>query len=970
MTDTGASERTGGERVNRPEPPPCPKLTPTLAQQFLETLYGPLFSGPPGPAYLEVRGKREGEAMTFRRFYPNIKALLKDIPRWKPDLNYWIGAALRRDTRTGKKENLLALTAFFGDVDCGTAGHKMTPRYQAKAEALAAIEAFTLRPNVVVDSGGGFQIYWLLRNPVDLSNGNFSQVEHVNRGLALALGGDVGATDASRILRLPGTFNMKLAGNPRPVKIVWCEPERVYDLADFGEYEAQGKAQAQRRRQDHQGGGAAPGGEYAAYASKALADELAKLARTPAHDPGRNNQLNKSAKALGELVGAGVLDRGIVEAALYGVAMSIGLGEAETRTTIRSGIEAGIKEPRQLPKKTGKGRGAPRPGVDPASSEKGHQGGQSEPEAEGFGLCGHWYFVERGCLCLKSFDRKGVPYTSPLSNFQARITEEVSRDDGLKRIKEFNITGSLDTGRPLPPALIPAEKFDGLAWVKREWGAAATVAPGRGLSPHLVNAIQAHSRGFKRRMVYAHSGWRKIDGIWRYLHGGGAIGLGESVEVDLGEDLGNYRLSQPGGIEAAQASLRFLEVGAWKVTAPLLACVYLAPFADLLKVDFSLWIYGPTGGMKSSLAALALSHYGKFDRLTLPGSWISTANSLEKLTFTLKDTLCVIDDFMPAANPREFHDQTNKAARLVYQAGNRSSRGRLAPDLTARPNYHPRCLIVSTAETLLPGQRQSATARYLGVELDPKKTPIDEARLTAAQKKAHLYPEAMAAYLADLAPRLEDAQAEVKELWEGYRSAFQSTAHLRIPEIQAWLAVGFEMFLRFQMHRGTISEGQANEMLKRAWEVFEALGEKHSSIIEGQRPTLKFLAVLRELFYTGRIFVQSSTVVAGAPPRGLGWDDIEPAHNAKLIGWTDGEMLYLMSETALEVVHEAVSRQGDFLALGRNDMLAALAREGFILPGKDGRNTHVKNIQGLARRVICLPVKKLKHDEVIENETL
>jgi len=473
----------------------------------------------------------------------------------------------------------------------------------------------------------------------------------------------------------------------------------------------------------------------------------------------------------------------------------------------------------------------------------------------------------------------------------------------------------------------------------------------------------AYSQKAKRRTVYAHSGWRQIGGLWRYLHGGGAIGGGDPVEVDLGENLQLYRLPAPGDLEAAQASLRFLDIGPWEITAPLIACAYLAPFADLCKIDFSLWIYGPTGSLKSTLAALALSHFGNFSRTTLPGSWLSTANSLEKLCFALKDTLAVIDDYVPASSSKESYTQTEKAARLIYQAGNRSARGRLAADLTARPNYYPRCLIISTGEMLLPGQRQSATARYLGIELDPKKTPIDKARLTEAQGEAHLYPAAMAAYLEHLAPRLEDAQAEIKDLWEGYRTAFQSTAHLRIPEIQAWLTVGLEMFLRFQARMGAITQDQEYEMLKRAWRVFEALGEKHSKIIEGQRPILKFLAILRELFLQGRIYVESANMAGAPPPRGFGWDDIQPAHNAELIGWTDGEMLYLMPETALRVVHEAIRRQGDFLSLGRNDMLAALAREGFIEPDqKKGKNTHVKWIQGGSKRVICLPMKKLSEE--------
>jgi hypothetical protein len=740
------------------------------------------------------------------------------------------------------------------------------------------------------------------------------------------------------------------------VKIVWCEPERVYDLGAFAPYEAQGR---QRGPQAGTPAPPKPGGEYGAYAQKALAAELAELARTP--EGSRNARLNQAAYALGQLVGAGVLDRGGVEAALFGTAAAMGLGETESRATIRSGIEAGLKEPRELPEKAVRRGGGPRQGKPPASPDKDRQAGEDEPEAARIWWVGHVYFIERGRLCLEVYDRQGMPQTRPLANFQARIEEEISRDDGQKTTKEFSIKGTLENGRPLPPALVAADKFDGLAWVKREWGAAVTIAPGRSLGPHLGNAIQGHSQGFKRRSVYAHTGWRKIGGAWRYCHGAGALGPGEPIEVDLGENLHLYRLPAPGGLEAAQASLRFLDVAPWEVTAPPFACVYLAPFADLLKVDFSLWIYGPTGGMKSTLAALALCHFGEFSRLSLPGSWFSTVNSLERLCFTLKDSLAVIDDFCPAASAKEFTHMAEKAGRLIYQAGNRSGRGRLAPDLTARPNYYPRGLIISTGEVLLPGQRQSATARYLGVELDPKKTPIDKARLTAAQAEADLYAGAMAAYLEDLAPRLDEAQEEMQALFEAYRGAFQGASHARIPEIQAWLAVGFEFAMRFFLSLGAITESQKYDMEKRAWRVWEALGEKHNRIIEGEKPTLKFLAILAELFLTSRVYAESKSQMGQPPPAKevLGWEGLEPAKNAYRVGYADEDMVYLLPETALKAVNEAIRAQGDFLGLGRNELWAHLAREGIIAPGAGGRTNRPVRIQGGLKRVICLPLEKL-----------
>ena len=108
--------------------------------------------------------------------------------------------------------------ALYSHVDYGQDGHKKKNKWQTKGEALATIKAFSLLPSILVHSGGGFQAYWLLREPLGLENGNYSHVEAIMKRLNLALGGDVGTQDISRILRLPGTLNMKLAGNHGPWK--------------------------------------------------------------------------------------------------------------------------------------------------------------------------------------------------------------------------------------------------------------------------------------------------------------------------------------------------------------------------------------------------------------------------------------------------------------------------------------------------------------------------------------------------------------------------------------------------------------------------------------------------------------------------------------------------------------------------------------------------------------------------------
>jgi hypothetical protein len=84
------------------------------------------------------------------------------------------------------------------------------------------------------------------------------------------------------------------------------------------------------------------------YAAAALEKETAAVAA--AREPGRNDQLNRSAFSLGQLVGAGLLEEHTVRLELHRAAAATGLGETETIKTILSGLRNGMAEPREAPK--------------------------------------------------------------------------------------------------------------------------------------------------------------------------------------------------------------------------------------------------------------------------------------------------------------------------------------------------------------------------------------------------------------------------------------------------------------------------------------------------------------------------------------------------------------------------------------------------------------------------------------------
>lgn len=93
------------------------------------------------------------------------------------------------------------------------------------------------------------------------------------------------------------------------------------------------------------------------YVTAAVAGEVQAILDAPKGGKGlrgRNDALNRSSFILGTLVGAGVLDQGDAENALTAAAYAVGLDHdtncnaAQIARTIRSGITAGMRNPRRL----------------------------------------------------------------------------------------------------------------------------------------------------------------------------------------------------------------------------------------------------------------------------------------------------------------------------------------------------------------------------------------------------------------------------------------------------------------------------------------------------------------------------------------------------------------------------------------------------------------------------------------------
>lgn len=179
-------------------------LSERFKPEFFEALYGNCPEG-----YLEVRS---GKVIPNETHFIKVNNITTELPvlieKHIKEKNFFFGVALRKEHGNGTKANCSFLSALYADIDVGTAGHKKKPLFDSFASAYKHIEKIPLKPSIIVNSGHGLHLYWLLSQPLELNSYNISEIEFANKQLGMLFGGD-SVNDASRILRIPGTLNIK-----------------------------------------------------------------------------------------------------------------------------------------------------------------------------------------------------------------------------------------------------------------------------------------------------------------------------------------------------------------------------------------------------------------------------------------------------------------------------------------------------------------------------------------------------------------------------------------------------------------------------------------------------------------------------------------------------------------------------------------------------------------------------------------
>src|SRR5262245_18126172 len=227
-----------------------------------------LFEGAPeGTIFLTALGPNGAVHSLAARETARVESFLQRYDQTGVGLYFCVGT-LRDGARGRSKQNVGWIIGLHADIDFKD--HDCAP------EGIRQQIGQTLLPaSIVVETGGGLHVYWLLHEAEAATTETVARVEAALRRLADHLGGDPQCAEISRLMRIPGTVNFKRE-KPSAVRILENRPAARYELDELEDWLANARPLLVRRAKPGNGAGA-PFAAYAGNGGAAPIDVDARL---------------------------------------------------------------------------------------------------------------------------------------------------------------------------------------------------------------------------------------------------------------------------------------------------------------------------------------------------------------------------------------------------------------------------------------------------------------------------------------------------------------------------------------------------------------------------------------------------------------------------------------------------------------------------------------------------------------------
>jgi hypothetical protein len=223
----------------------------------------------------------------------------------------------------------------------------------------------------------------------------------------------------------------------------------------------------------------------------------------------------------------------------------------------------------------------------------------------------------------------------------------------------------------------------------------------------------------------------------------------------------------------------------------------------------------------------------------------------------------------------------------------------------------------------------------------------------------------MAAFLKWRAGRYAQIQFDLPASIERLRKeAALAASHRHTPENIANLAVGLEYLLEFAVEAGAITAIDRDALWERGWSALCEAGCSQRFHQQVNDPSGQFLAYLGSAITSGKAYVAAVTGDAPPLPAAWGWRERGSIWESRgdLVGWVDGDDLYLDPEAAYRVVQIAVRDSNGSLALTESALWKRMKEKKLLASTDEKRETFKvrRKINGVVRGVLHLKADSIR----------
>lgn len=588
------------------------------------------------------------------------------------------------------------------------------------------------------------------------------------------------------------------------------------------------------------------------------------------------------------------------------------------------------------------------------------------------------YIVNPGEIILLKPGKDDEPIEKKIANFSAEIIEEEILDNGHDLLRTFVVAGIGQNGKILPKLRVPATHFSGLTWALLGWGPKLVIYQGNGNTDHVRVAIQLASKNIRTSVGYSYIGPKKLDdGSWVFLHNGGALsanGNDINVNVQMPRHLSPYRFEIDDTVPLKDD---FDKVMAWFKLAPehvaitLLSAAFRAPASEAVTSDFTMFLVGPTGTFKTELLALLLGFFGpEFNSRNLTSGFDSTEGSMEQTLARARGVIVGFDDFVPSGQSTSASILSQKFDKIARAQGNSSARQRLTSEIQFRSEVRPGGLPVMTGEDAPSGR--SARARTTFVEI--AKGDINKDVLTTLQKYSSdgAPNRIMTAYICWLLPLMNELKKQATEVKKEVREYMNEKAvHHRLTDNAASLFFGWELFLKFALENGYISELDATERRLQGLDSILNIVKQQAKFIEEEDIADRFISIIKSAFVSKRIHLVDSK--SGDEPersKQWGWGTSKGKAGRPVslpcgekIGWVNlnEREVILDPNLTFSIVQKLGRELGSPLEFSRHTVWKHLAEKKLIITSaSEQRNLTKRTVEGDRKLTLVFPISSFE----------